>query len=88
MFTTTLTASWSLFWLFRANAARAVSAIEKFNFNLDAVLVAMMAALAVVSLADMLVKWTGYLSGRLPMKTSEVTVRSPVLRATSLTTGL
>jgi len=74
MFTTTLTASWSLFFIFKANAMKAVSAADRFNFTLDAVLVAMMAALAVISLVDMIVKWAGYLSGKRSRTMNEVTV--------------
>jgi carbon starvation protein len=72
MFATTLTAAWKLFFIFTANASRAAAAADRFNFTVDAVLVALMAGLAVVSLADMLVKWRGYLSGKLKITTSEV----------------
>ena len=68
MFVTTLTASWSLAMLFLAKASTAPSAAEAITFKVDAFLVFLMAALAVVALADMLSTWYGYLSGarRLP----------------------
>jgi carbon starvation protein len=62
MFTTTLTASWSLATLFIAKASSALSAAEAITFKVDAFLVFLMAALAVVALADMLSTWYGYLS--------------------------
>ncbi|HUI91926.1 MAG TPA: carbon starvation CstA family protein [Chitinivibrionales bacterium] len=72
MFVTTLTAAWQLFSMFRVKAAAATVAADKFNFSLDATLVAVMAALAVISLGDMLYKWYGYLRGTREMKMSEV----------------
>ncbi len=72
MFVTTLTAAWQLFFMFRQKAMIAALAADKFNFNLDAGLVAAMAALAVIALADMLYKWSGYLAGRREAKMSEV----------------
>jgi carbon starvation protein len=63
MFVTTLTAAWQLFFMFRAKAAAASVPADRFTFGLDATLVAIMAILAVVSLADMLYKWYGFLSG-------------------------
>jgi carbon starvation protein len=71
MFITTLTAAYQLFFMFRDKAAAAKVAADKFNFNLDATLVAIMAILAVVALADMLYKWYGYLRGTREMKMSE-----------------
>ena len=62
MFTTTLTASWELIGIFRDKAAKAATAAESLNFTVDAFLVLLMAALAVISLADMLHTWYGYLS--------------------------
>jgi carbon starvation protein len=62
MFTTTLTASWELIGLFRDRAAKAATAAESFNFTADAFLVLLMAALAVIALADMLYAWYGYFS--------------------------
>jgi len=72
MFITTLTAAWQLFFMFRQKAVAAAVAADKFSFNLDAGLVAAMAALAIVVLADMLYKWYGYLTGRREVKMSEV----------------
>jgi carbon starvation protein len=60
MFTTTLTASYELIGIFRDKAAKAATASEAFNFTADAFLVFLMAALAVISLADMLYTWYGY----------------------------
>ena len=73
MFVTTLTAAWQLALLFRTKALTAKAANDVLNFNLDAVLVACMGALAVVALADMLYKWYGWISGSREIKTSEVT---------------
>lgn len=64
MFTTTLTASWDLIFIFLGNAAKAASPGEALTFKIDAALVIIMAALAVVVLADMLVKWKPYLAGK------------------------
>jgi carbon starvation protein len=72
MFVTTLTAAWQLFFMFRVKAAAAAAHVDKFNFNLDATLVALMAALAVISLADMIYKWYGYLRGTREMRNTEV----------------
>lgn len=72
MFVTTLTAAWESVEMFWQKAALAVSPSEAFSLRLDAVLVAGMAVLAVIILADMLYKWQGYLSGRLEMRLSEV----------------
>ncbi len=57
----TLVASWELFWLFSAKAAATPS--EAFTYRLDSALVAVMAVLAVVAMADSAVKWVGLLSG-------------------------
>jgi carbon starvation protein len=62
MFTTTLTASYELIGIFRDKAAKAANGAEAFNFTADAFLVFLMAALAVISLTDMLHTWYGYLS--------------------------
>ena len=72
MFITTFTAAWQLFFMFRHKAVSALLAADKLNFNLDAGLVATMAALAIVALADMLYKWYGYLNGTREMGMSEV----------------
>ena len=57
----TLVASWELFWLFSAKAVATPS--EAFTYRLDSALVAVMAVLAVVAMADSAVKWVGLLSG-------------------------
>jgi carbon starvation protein len=62
MFTTTLTASYELIVIFRDKAAKAASVAEAFTFTADAFLVFLMAALAVISLGDMLHTWYGYFS--------------------------
>ncbi|HMD68694.1 MAG TPA: carbon starvation CstA family protein, partial [Chitinivibrionales bacterium] len=72
MFVTTLTAAWQLFFMFRQKAASAALAADKFNFNLDAMLVAAMAVLAVIALADMLYKWYGFVFGGRETTMSEV----------------
>jgi carbon starvation protein len=72
MFITTLTASWQLFYLFRAKALKAAAVKDAFNFNLDAMLVALMAVLALISLIDMAYKWYGYISKTREITTSEV----------------
>jgi carbon starvation protein len=71
MFTTTLTASWELAGIFGRKAASAATASEALTYKLDLFLILLMAVLAVVVLADILVKWYGYYSGRIEMKTVE-----------------
>ena len=73
MFTTTLTASWDLTWIFFDKAAQAASAAEAFHFKVDASLVILMAALAVVSLANMIYTWYGYFSGAREIPSVEIT---------------
>ena len=53
MFTTTLTASWELIWIFQSKARAASSGSEAFTYQLDTFLVCLMATLAVVVLIDM-----------------------------------
>lgn len=60
MFTTTLSASWDLIVLFLDKASRALSAAESLIFKIDALLVSVMAALAIIALADMLYRWFAY----------------------------
>ncbi|MBI3398243.1 MAG: carbon starvation protein A [Deltaproteobacteria bacterium] len=72
MSTMTLTASWKLFWIFLDKAGKAAAPADVFTFKLDAALVAMMAALAIVVVVDSLYKWYGYLMGKREMVTSEV----------------
>jgi hypothetical protein len=58
MFVTTLTASWELFIMFIQKAtAQGLSGGDILSFRIDAFLVLLMAALAVISLADMAYKW-------------------------------
>jgi carbon starvation protein len=71
MFVTTFTAAWQLAFAFRKQGSAAATPAQAFTFNLDALLVACMAALAAVTLVDMLYKWYGYLSGTREMKTTE-----------------
>ncbi|MFZ5907236.1 MAG: carbon starvation protein A [Nitrospirota bacterium] len=54
MFTTTLTASWQLMWLFMNKAASATSMAEALTFRIDVYLVFLMASLAVIVVIDML----------------------------------
>jgi len=72
MFIMTMTASYQLFWLFLGKAAQAGTVNETFAFKLDAALVAAMALLAVVVVADSFVKWYGYIAGNREVVTSEV----------------
>jgi carbon starvation protein len=77
MFVTTLTAAWQLTFLFREKAAAAQAAADVFTFNLDALLMACMGALAVIALADMVYKWYGWISGKREMTTTETPEISP-----------
>jgi len=72
MFITTLTAAWELFLIFSDKAGKAATTADVFTFQLDAALVAMMAALAIVTVADSVYKWYGYLMGKREIVTSEV----------------
>ncbi len=69
MFFTTLTASWKLIGMFMEKASKAASSAESLTFKIDASLVAIMAALAVVVLMDILYKWYGLFSKRSETKT-------------------
>jgi carbon starvation protein len=60
MFITTLTAAWQLMFIFRNKAMQATIPVDVFNFNMDAVLVLLMAILALISLIDILYKWYLY----------------------------
>jgi len=62
MFTTTLTASWQLIWIFMNKAASALSPVEALTFKIDAYLVFLMALLAVIVLFDMLCKFFRFVS--------------------------
>lgn len=68
----TLTASWELSWIFLDQASNAASPGDIFAFKLDAALVAAMAALSVITVADSVYKWYGYLMGKREIITSEV----------------
>jgi len=72
MFTTTMTASYQLLYLFLGKAATAYTPSEVFAFQLDAVLVAAMAGLAIIVIIDSFAKWYGYLAGKREVVTSEV----------------
>ena len=69
----TLTAAYELFMLFISKAAAAAGG-EVVPFYLDAALVGIVAALAVVILADSLAKWYGFVIRKRPYTTSEVPV--------------
>jgi carbon starvation protein len=70
--TITFTASWQLYGLFSAKAAAATVARDAFNFRLDAALVASVALLAVIILAESAWQWYGYLVQKRPYRTTEV----------------
>ncbi|MCC6543642.1 MAG: carbon starvation protein A [Nitrospirae bacterium] len=72
MFTMTMTASYKLMDMFLVKAANSAASSDAFSFRLDAVLVASMAILAVIVVADSFVKWYGYLAGKREIVTSEV----------------
>ncbi|KAB2822809.1 MAG: carbon starvation protein A, partial [Candidatus Dadabacteria bacterium] len=59
----TLVAAWELFWLFTSKAASAADPSQAFTFRLDSVLVAVMAALAIVAVADSMAKWWAISAG-------------------------
>jgi carbon starvation protein len=62
MFITTFTAAWQLVGVFKSKSSASSTASGAFSYNLDAVLVEIMALLAAVTLADMLIKWYKLLS--------------------------
>ncbi|MCL4874011.1 carbon starvation protein A [bacterium] len=66
----TLVAAWKLFWIFTARAATAADPSQAFTFRLDSVLVAVMAVLALIAVADAAVKWMG-LVNRTPVASAE-----------------
>ena len=76
MFVTTITASWQLYFIFRNKIPGASSPAEAFNLNLDAVLIAIMAVLAVIAIADMFYKWYGFITKKRPITSNEVIVLS------------
>jgi carbon starvation protein len=71
MFTTTLTASWELINMFLGKAAAAAVKTDALTFKIDAFLVFLMAALAVIALLDMLFTWRRYFSEARKMPSSE-----------------
>lgn len=72
MFIMTMAASYQLLYLFLGKAASASTSSDAFTFRLDAMLVAVMAVLAIIIVADSFIKWYGYLAGRREVVTSEV----------------
>ena len=74
MFVTTLSASWHLVGMFRAQAVSAATPGEALTFNIDAILICIMAALAIVVLLDMINKWYGFLSGKIKINTTEIVI--------------
>ncbi len=72
MFVTTFTASWQLFDIFQNKAlSPGITSGEILSFRIDAFLVFLMAALAAVSLVDMLYKWYCCL---MPKQTEELQI--------------
>jgi carbon starvation protein len=72
MFITTLTASWQLMMMFMRKASQAATPAEALNLHIDTGLLALMAVLAIVAIADMVYKWYGYLSKTRKISSSEV----------------
>jgi carbon starvation protein len=64
MFITTFTASWELIGIFREKASAALSHSEALTYKIDAFLVLLMAALALIVLIDLSYKLYRYLSGK------------------------
>ncbi|MBM4145415.1 MAG: carbon starvation protein A [Nitrospira sp.] len=64
MFITTFTASWELIGIFREKASAALSYTEALTYKIDAFLVLLMAALAIIVLIDLSYKLYRYLSGK------------------------
>jgi carbon starvation protein len=64
MFATTLTASWKLIEMFRDKASAAVIHAEAVTYRIDALLMFLMAALAIIVLIDMLYKFYWFISGK------------------------
>lgn len=56
MFTTTLTASWELMWMFIEKASLTTSTAESLTFKIDTFLIFLMVSLAIIVLFDMLYK--------------------------------
>jgi carbon starvation protein len=68
----TLTACYELLFRYLDQARTAATAQEVFSFQLNAWLVATVAMIAVVILADSVIKWYGYLVLKKPMTSSEI----------------
>lgn len=62
MYICTYTASFELIGIYRKGAAKALTAADKFTFQLDTYLIVLMIVLATVALSDMLLKWYKYIS--------------------------
>jgi carbon starvation protein len=71
MFITTFTASWELIGIFREKASAALSHTEALTYKIDAFLVSLMAALAIIVLIDLSYKLYRYLSVKAEIKKSE-----------------
>jgi carbon starvation protein len=71
MFITTFTASWELIGIFREKASAALSHTEALTYKIDAFLVLLMAALAIIVLTDLSYKLYRYLSGKVEIAKSE-----------------
>ena len=71
MFITTFTASWELIGIFREKASAALSHSEALTYKIDAFLVLLMAALALIVLTDLSYKLYRYLSGKVEIAKSE-----------------
>jgi len=71
----TLTGCYELFMMFARNA-REASGAEALAFSLDAALVGVVAALAILVLGDSFAKWYGFLVQKKPFTSSEVGVDS------------
>lgn len=71
MFVTTFTASWELLSSFGEKASKAASAGEAFTYRFDMALVTILAVLAAVVLLDILLKWYGYYSGKIVIRSME-----------------
>jgi carbon starvation protein len=71
MFITTFTASWELIGIFNGKASAALSHTEALTYKIDAFLVLLMAALAIIVLIDLSYKLYRYLSGKAEIEKSE-----------------
>jgi carbon starvation protein len=69
----TLTGSYEMFWMFLKKAGT-LAAGQAFALYLDAVLVALVAALGLIVLSDSIRQWYGYVVLKKPFTSSEVVV--------------